>query len=234
MPEAASEPASAQTPKLDETPEPAPPRMDPWLRNAARRAIGFMPDEEGVALYEAGLLGAEVGPLLEIGSYCGRSAIYLGAAAREKNRLLYSIDHHRGSEEHQPGGGYHDQRLVDPDSGLFDTLPTFRRTIEQAGLEDVVVGIVARSEVVARDWATPLGLVFVDGSHSSEAVQGDYEAWAPHVEPDGILAIHDVFESPEDGGRPPYEIYLRALDTKMFVEISRAGSLRVLKRRHPA
>ena len=207
--------------------------MDPWLRNAARRAIGFMPDEEGIALYEAGVAGAEVGPLLEIGSYCGRSAIYLGAAAREKDRVLYSIDHHRGSEEHQPGEGYHDPRLVDPETGRIDTLATFRRTIEQAGLEDVVVGIVARSEVVARDWHTPLGLVFIDGSHSGEAAARDYDGWVPHIEPDGILAIHDVFESPEEGGRPPFEIYQRALATNMFVEAGRAGSLRVLKRRHP-
>jgi MMP 1-O-methyltransferase len=228
MPEPAPEGAAPP-----EKPEAAAPRMDPWLRNAARRAIGFMPDEEGMALYEAGLVGGEVGPLLEIGSYCGRSAIYLGAAARDKDRLLYSIDHHRGSEEHQAGEGYHDPRLVDPESGLIDTLPTFRRTIEQAGLEEVVVGIVARSEVVARDWRTPLGLLFIDGSHSSEAAERDYEAWTPHVEPDGILAIHDVFESPEEGGRPPFEIYQRALDTKMFVEVARAGSLRVLKRRRP-
>ena len=227
------EPAPGETAPPPETEEAAAPRMDPWLRNAARRAIGFMPDPEGVALYEAGLQGADVGPLLELGSYCGRSAIYLGAAAREKGRLLYSIDHHRGSEEHQPGEEYHDQRLVDPETGRLDTLPTFRRTIEQAGLEDVVVGIVASSEVVAGDWRTPLGLLFIDGSHSREAAERDYEAWTPHVEPDGILAIHDVFESPEEGGRPPFEIYRRALDTRMFVEVAREGSLRVLKRRHP-
>ena len=228
MPEAAPEDAAP----AEETPEAAPPRMDPWLRNAARRATGFMPDEEGIALFEAALQGAEVGPLLEVGSYCGKSTIYLGAAARDKERIVYSIDHHRGSEEHQPGEEYHDATLVDPATGRIDTLPTFRRTIEQAGLEDVVVGIVGRSEVVARDWRTPLGLVFLDGSHSSEAAERDYDSWVPHLEPDGILAIHDVFESPEEGGRPPYEIYRRALDTKMFVEVGKAGSLRVLKRRH--
>jgi predicted O-methyltransferase YrrM len=179
------------------------------------------------------LLGGEVGPLLEIGSYCGRSAIYLGAAARETGRVLYSIDHHRGSEEHQPGEGYHDPRLVDPETGRVDTLPAFRRAVEQADLEDVVVGIVARSELVVRDWQTPLGLVFIDGSHSQEAADRDYDGWVPHLAPDGILAIHDVFEDPDEGGRPPYEIYQRALATAMFVEVSSTGSLRVLKRRHP-
>ena len=241
MPEAASHgaPAGDPAPETAETTEAvAPqesesgPQMDPWLRNAARRATGFMPDAEGVALFEAALDGADVGPLLEIGSYCGRSTIYLGAAAREKDRIVYSIDHHRGSEEHQPGEQYHDQGLVDPSTGRIDTLPTFRRTIEQAGLEEVVVGIVGRSEVVARHWTTPLGLVFIDGSHSHEAAERDYESWVPHITVEGILAIHDVFESPEEGGRPPYEIYRRALDTKMFKEVATQGSLRVLERRH--
>ena len=73
------------------------------------------------------------GPLLEIGTYCGKSAIYLGAAAREEGSVLFTVDHHRGSEENQAGWEHHDERLVDPRTGRMDTLPFFRRTIEDAG-----------------------------------------------------------------------------------------------------
>jgi hypothetical protein len=198
------------------------------LRAAAEAAIGFMPPDEGLALYEAAL-AAPPGALLEIGSYCGKSAIYLGAAARAKDTVVYSIDHHRGSEEHQPGQEYHDPSLVDA-GGRVDTFPVFRKTIEDAGLTDAVVALVASSPVVARGWATPLAFVFVDGGHSQAAADADFESWAPHVIPGGRRAIHDVFEDPAEGGRPPYVIYRRAIDSGEFAEVSRTGSLRVLER----
>lgn len=202
--------------------------MDEKLRAAAEAAIGFMPPDEGLALYEAAL-DAPRGPFLEVGSYCGKSAIYLGAAARERGAVVYSIDHHRGSEEHQPGEEYHDPRLVDAE-GRVDTFPLFRKTIEEAGLTDVVVPLVAASPVVARGWATTLGFAFIDGGHSQAAADADFAGWAPHVAPRGLLAIHDVFEDPAEGGRPPYVIYRRAIDSGEFAEVSRTGSLRVLER----
>ena len=206
-------------------------RMDPWLRNAARRAIGFMPDDHGIALYEAALEASKLGPVLEIGSYCGKSALYLAAGVRESESgsVVFSVDHHRGSEEHQPGEKYHDPRLADP-SGKVDTLPLFRDTIEQAGVSDIVVGIVAESRVAVRRWAIPLGMLFIDGSHSMEAAASDYESWAPHLLAGGVLAIHDVFEDPAEGGRPPYEIFRKALESGWFVEAKAKGSLRVLRR----
>ena len=203
--------------------------MEVGLVAAARAAIGFMPEHEGLALYEAGLRAGERGPLLEIGSYCGKSAIYLGAAARERGTILYSIDHHRGSEEHQPGEEYHDPRLLDPD-GNVDTYPVFRATVGDAGLDTVVIPIVAPSSEIAPNWDMPLGLVFIDGGHSATAAQSDLESWGPMVTEGGLLAIHDVFEDPAEGGRPPFEIYERALASGMFEEAGRTGSLRVLER----
>jgi predicted O-methyltransferase YrrM len=199
------------------------------LLDAARGAIGFMPEDEGLALHDLGRRAAEVGPLLEIGGYCGKSAIYLGAAARDAGTVLFSVDHHRGSEENQPGQQYHDPRLVDP-SGRVDTLPWFRRTITEAGLEESVVAIVGASTTVARHWAAPLGMVFIDGGHSEAAAQADFDAWQGHVAGGGILAIHDVFPDPAEGGRPPFNVYQRALTGGDFEEILAVGSLRGLRR----
>ena len=134
------------------------------------------------------------GPVLEIGSYCGKSTIYLAAAAID-GELVVTVDHHRGSEEHQPGWEYHDPRLVDPRTGRLDTLPTLRATLAAAGLEDHVVVVVGRSADVARLWRTPLGMVFIDGGHTEQAAMMDYQGWAPWVAPGGVLAIHDVFPS---------------------------------------
>ena len=202
--------------------------MDPRLQATAEAARGFMPADEGLALHEAAL--AAPGPYLEVGTYCGKSAVYLGAAARVAGTILFTVDHHRGSEENQAGWEHHDADLVDPDSGRMDTLPAFRRTIAGAGLEDVVVAVVGESATVAAHWTTPLGFVFIDGGHGSEPAHRDYESWVPRVEVGGTLAIHDVFPDPADGGRPPFELYSRALESLAFEEVGATGSLRVLRR----
>jgi predicted O-methyltransferase YrrM len=168
--------------------------------------------------------------VLEIGSYCGKSTIYLAAAGRMAGQLVVTVDHHRGSEEHQPGWEYHDPHLVDPRTGRLDTLPTLRATLAAAGLEDHVVVVVGRSADVARLWRTPLGMVFIDGGHTEQAAVTDYVSWAPWVAPGGVLAIHDVFPDPADGGRPPYLIYQRALASGAFTEVRAEGSLRLLER----
>ena len=204
--------------------------MDPVLRKAAEAATGFMPADEGLALYEAALAAAAHGPLLEIGTYCGKSTIYLAAAAREAGTIVFTVDHHRGSEEHQPGWEYHDPTLVDPHTGRIDTLPVMRRVLHGAGVEDDVVPVVGRSVAVAAWWTTPVGLVFIDGGHTDEAARSDYEGWAHHVVAGGVLVIHDVFPDPADGGQAPYHVYRTALESGQFTEESATGSLRVLRR----
>ena len=215
-------------------PEPTAPErsMAPNAQRLAEAARGFMPAEEGLALFEAALTlePGLVGPLLEVGSYCGKSALYLGAAAQAEGRVLFCVDHHRGSEENQPGWQWHEPDLVDAGCGRIDTLPHFRRTVGEAGLEEVVVAVVGDSATVARWWSTPLALLFIDGGHGAGPAYADYQGWSPWVAVGGRLVIHDVFPDPADGGRPPYEIYLRALASGVFLERSAHGSLRVLER----
>lgn len=203
--------------------------MPALLRHTAERAKGFMPPDEGRALYELGCLYGSRGPMAEIGSYCGKSAVYLGAAAREAGTVLFTVDHHRGSEEIQPGWAHHDPTLVDPRFGRMDSLPFFRTTIATAGLEDVVIAVVGASATVAAHWHTPLGLLFVDGGHSEDPVTRDYEGWAPHVVPGGVLIFHDIYPDPADGGQAPYRIYKRALE-EGFKEVRGTGSLRALEK----
>lgn len=207
--------------------------MDQVLRSLAESAKGFMPADEGLALHQAARVSAASVPglpLLEVGTYCGKSAIYLGAAAREAGTILFTVDHHRGSEENQPGWEHHDPSLVDPTTGRFDTLPTFRRTIGEAGLDDVVVAIVGESTTVATHWTTPLAFLFIDGGHAAKVAWADYRVWAPKLAGGGTLAIHDVFPDPVDGGRPPYELYLDAMGSGGYTERPATGSLRILIR----
>src|SRR3954463_12624855 len=189
------------------------------LLKAARDARGFMPDDEGRFLFECGLEEGANGPLLEVGTYCGKSAIYLGAAARLTGTTVFTVDHHRGSEENQAGWEHHDPTLVDPDLGLMDTLPVFRRTIADAGLEDQVVAVVGRSTTVSSWWRTPLSLLFIDGGHAEEHAQNDYTGWAPWLVGGGIRVLPAVSRARAAGGHPPYHVFLRALEGGSFEEV---------------
>jgi predicted O-methyltransferase YrrM len=204
--------------------------VDADLLRAAEAATGFMPGAEGLALFGAAARYAGRGPVLEVGTYCGKSTIYLAAAARAAGQPVITVDHHRGSEENQPGWEYHDTSLVDPRTGRLDTLPYARATLAAAGVEDDVVVVVGRSADVARLWRRPLGMLFIDGGHTDAAASTDYESWAPWVAPGGVLAIHDVFPDPADGGQAPYRIYQRALKSGAFTEVEGEGSLRLLER----
>ncbi len=203
-------------------------------RDVALATKGFMPADEGDALYDAAISAGRAlpgRPFVEIGSYCGRSTVWLGAAAAACDTVVFAIDHHRGSEENQEGWFHHDASVVDERIGRMDTLPFFRRAVYDAGVEPAVVGVVGASSVVARYWTTPCSFVFIDGGHGEEPARLDYEGWARHVVVGGTLAIHDVFPDPADGGRPPYEqIFVPALESGRFRLISAAGSLRVLER----
>lgn len=199
---------------------PQPPRDD---------VKGFLPDAEGLKLYEWALETAAMGPILEIGSYCGRSTIWLAQAAKEKHGSVFAVDHHRGSEEHQPGESHHDKDLVNHD-GEVDTLSIFRRNIQLAGLENEVIAVVSGSAHFARTWSGQLGMVFIDGGHSLATALTDFRAWAPRVMPGGILAIHDVFPDPAEGGQAPFTIWRLAQASGLFEPIDGMGSLRGLRR----
>lgn len=191
---------------------------------------GFLDPDEGAALYDATAACTRLGPALEVGSYCGKSAVYLGTACRDTGGVLFCVDHHRGSEENQPGWEYHDAELWDAEAGAMDTLPFLRRTLRQASLEDCVIPVVGRSATVAAAWRTPLGFLFIDGGHTLEHALNDWRGWTPHLLAGGLLAIHDVFPDPADGGRPPFEIYQLAMASGLFEQTLAVKSLRVLRK----
>jgi predicted O-methyltransferase YrrM len=205
--------------------------MQPRLLDIALSCKGFMDQTEGLRLYELAREYGKLGPILEIGSYCGKSSVYLGAGAAEAGTQLVCVDHHRGSEEHQPGEEYHDPTLYDAEAERMDTLRELRRTLRRAGLEEVCVPLVARSTTAAQLWAAPLGMLFIDGGHSSKAAHDDFDGWHAKVMPGGVLAIHDLFPDPATGGQAPIEIYRKGLSSGLFEALETTKTLGVLRRR---
>ncbi|MED5254437.1 MAG: class I SAM-dependent methyltransferase [Pseudomonadota bacterium] len=191
---------------------------------------GFLDHDEGICLYNHALSSSKKGPILEIGSYCGKSTIYLATAAKEYNCSVYSVDHHTGSEENQVGWEYHDIELFDEETGKINSFPEFMRNLRKANLLDTVIPIVSDSSLVSRDWKIPLSMVFIDGGHTMEAAFNDFNNWKDKIIKGGILAIHDVFPNPDDGGRPPFEIYRKALSENNFKEVEAVKSLRILEK----
>ncbi|RPJ70855.1 MAG: class I SAM-dependent methyltransferase [Desulfobacteraceae bacterium] len=202
--------------------------MPPDLK-IIRRTKGFLEEAEGEHLYRLAREAAVLGPCLEIGSYCGKSTVWIGTACREAGQVLFAVDHHRGSEEQQPGEEYFDPALFDPAAGRIDTFRHFRTTLADAGLEDTVVPIVCRSELAARAWKTPLSLVFIDGGHALDTVAADSRLWSEPLMPGGLLVFHDIFPDPSQGGQAPYQVYREALAGGRFAEHSLVRSLGVLQ-----
>jgi len=192
---------------------------------------GFLAPDEGAALYQYALEASKLGPCLEIGSYCGKSTVYLGSACQQNNSVVYALDHHRGSEEHQLGEEYHDPDLFDGGIALMDSFKTFRTTMRNAKLDDTVVPIVSSSGIASRHWATPLGMLFIDGGHSEEAAQTDYRCWSSFIKPGGILAIHDIFPNPDEGGQAPYNIWKLAKASGLFEELPTVNTLGLFRRK---
>ena len=205
--------------------------MDAALLDVARACKGYLDEAEGLRLYELACEYGRLGPIVEIGSYCGKSSVYLGAGARAAGTKLICVDHHRGSEEHQRGEEYHDPDLYDADAGQMDTLHALRRTLRLAGLEQVCLPFVSSSRTAAQLWAAPLGMVFIDGGHSFEAAHVDYDGWHGKIRAGGVLAIHDLFPDPTQGGQAPIEIYRRGLGSGLFDELPTTKTLGVLRRR---
>ena len=191
---------------------------------------GFLSEEEGEKLYRLALESSKKGPSLELGSYCGKSTIYIGSAVKDNNSLLYAVDHHRGSEEHQVGEEYHDPDLYDAAADAVDSLPALRTNLRSFGLEESVVPIVGSSEMVGRFWNINLSMVFIDGGHSLESALADYRIWSRRLISGGYLAIHDVFEDPSLGGQAPRKIFELAQQSGLFHRESLHQTLGVLRK----
>ena len=207
------------------------PPIAPHQLLAARACKGFLDEDEGQRLYELAYDHARLGPIVEVGSYCGKSSVWLGSGAAAAGGMLVCVDHHRGNEEQQPGQLYHDADLIDPATGVMDSLRFLRHTLRAAGLEDAVVPVVTTSRRASMLCRGPFGMVFIDGGHTFEAAETDLASWAPTVAGGGILAIHDLFPDPTDGGQAPITIYRRALASGDFDALPSTKTLGVLRRR---
>jgi len=192
---------------------------------------GFLDEREADCLYKLALKAGKNGPCLEIGSYCGKSSVYIGTACRENSTVLFSIDHHTGSEEQQPGEAYFDPDLFDEETGKVDTLKQFRKTIADFDLEDVVIPVIGRSALIGSVWKTPLSLIFIDGSHAYESVLNDYNIWANNLIPGGYLLFHDIFPDPAKGGQAPYLVYQKAVESGLYEVMPMFESLGILIRK---
>ena len=191
---------------------------------------GFLSDKEAKKLQELFLNVHHLGSVLEIGTYCGKSTLNFALVAKKIDGLIYSVDHHTGSEEHQLGEEYHDEDLYDKRLEKFNTLPELLKNLRNSSLGKYIIPILSKSSEASKTFSELISLLFIDGGHSLEAALSDYNSWKDKICPGGLLVIHDVFPNPQDGGRPPYEIYSKAQKSKKFEDLGIYETLGVLKK----
>ena len=189
---------------------------------------GFMPKHEGAALTKWSEEFSSIGPIMEIGTYCGKSAMYLSKGAILNDQLVYTIDHHFGSEEHQINEEYFDNEIYDSETNSVNSFPLFVENINRFRASNVVP-IVRSSVDAAKTWNTWLGMVFIDGGHALGTAMQDFNSWNEKIISGGALVIHDIFENPEDGGQAPFMVYQHALKNG-FSDFERVDTVICLKR----
>ncbi len=191
---------------------------------------GFLSPKESKKLQELFQKVHKLGPILEIGTYCGKSAINFAEVAKKFNSLVFSVDHHTGSEEHQLGEEYHDDELFDKRLNKFNTLPEFLKNVILYKKSEYIIPILDESKKAAKRFFEEISLLFIDGGHAKQTALDDYYAWKDKICSGGLLVIHDVFPDPEDGGRPPFEIYSLASESGEFEDLGIYETLGILKR----
>ena len=191
---------------------------------------GFLNDKEAKKLQELFLNVHHLGSVLEIGTYCGKSTLNFALIAKEIDGLIYTVDHHTGSEEHQLGEEYHDEDLYDKRLEKFNTLPEFLKNLRSSNFGKYIIPVLSKSSEASRTFSETISLLFIDGGHSHEAALSDYNSWKEKICSGGLLVIHDVFPNPQDGGRPPFEIYAKAQKSKQFEDLGIYETLGILKK----
>lgn len=142
---------------------------------------GWLTVEEGELLYRLARACAGRGAIVEIGSFKGKSTIWLakGALAGARAKVV-AIDPHTGSEEHRRG-----------DHALW-TYDDFLANLRRAGVEEAVIPLVTTSAEAANSFDQPVELLFIDGDHSYKMVRQDFDLWFPRLLEGGYLLMHDT------------------------------------------
>ena len=190
---------------------------------------GFLDLNEGIALYEEVKRVSENNFCVEIGSYCGKSTCFIGQACKENKSKLITIDHHKGSEEQQLGELYFDAEVYDEKLGRVNTLPLLEKNLAKFDLEEVVKPLVMDSISASKIVENNADLIFIDGSHTFESAESDYELWKNKIKKGGTLAIHDIYDSEDEGGQAPNKIFKQSLN-EGFNFIKRVKSLVLLQK----
>ena len=190
---------------------------------------GFLDLNGGIALYEEVKRVSENNFCVEIGSYCGKSTCFIGQACKENKSKLITIDHHKGSEEQQLGELYFDAEVYDKKLGRVNTLPLLEKNLAKFDLEDVVKPLVMDSISASKIVENNADLIFIDGSHTFESAESDYELWKNKIKKGGTLAIHDVYDSEDEGGQAPNKIFKQSLN-EGFNFMKRVKSLVLLQK----
>ena len=179
--------------------------------NKLNNLKGFMPQHEGEALAKWAEKFSTMGAALEIGTFGGKSSLYIAAGSSINEQLVFTIDHHRGSEEHQTGEEYFDPDIYDAVLSRVNTVPLMQSNLSKFEESKYIVPMIANANALAAVWTVELGLLFIDGSHTEVSAQNDYANWHTKIITGGALVIHDIFENPEEGGQAPFLIYQKAL-----------------------
>ena len=126
------------------------------------------------------------GDVIEIGSYLGKSAFFLGNAVKlSGNGKLFAIDHFKGNKNKE-----HIYKINNED--LSDLKGIFLEHINKFELEGYVNLIDKPSHEASKEIKdNSVRLIFIDGDHSGEGVLNDIVSYKKKLKKNSIIIFDD-------------------------------------------
>jgi predicted O-methyltransferase YrrM len=170
------------------------------MHDVTRTVEGWLTDAEATFLWYLSALSSGKGFIVEIGSWKGKSTIWLACGSKAMGReKVVAIDPHAGTAEH---------RLFHGGTSTYDE---FLQNLALTGVGDWVTPIIGYSQEVAQGWVGSPRLVFIDGSHEYENVKQDFRLWFELLGNGGIIALHDCYFSKKPAHEGPGRVVQRLL-----------------------
>lgn len=173
-----------------------------------KNVIGWLTDKEAILLFNITSSLTGKGSVAEIGSYQGKSTIFIASALKIKkiNTTFYAIDPHVGSEEHKVEG-----------KNIW-TYDMFMKNITGAGVATLITPIVKDSVSFSKECKDKFEFIFIDGAHDFDSVLQDIDAWFPKLIEGGYIAFHDTYV-----GGDPYKALAQKIYTSRHVSFVRTA-----------
>lgn len=149
---------------------------------------GYLSEKEVRFLCQLALVPSALGEFLEIGSFRGKSTVLIAKSLERVGATgMHAVDPLCPQF-------YLFQKEGEPQRAPRDILDG---NLQGHHVERLVEFHQMTAQELSADWNRPLRVLWIDGDHSYAGTKTDFDCFARHLAPGGIIAFHDVLHGDE-------------------------------------